>query len=149
MKRTGPSDKKLLENLYDRAGHAMNDPDPDAERMFGRMAAEYFGESMHQNMPGYEDYRSRRTALRVFADFERSCQEVESWPEDEQETERMQILRDEVCAEMVRTACDPALAYDPRQMALNEAVRGAIDIDAMIAYMTPELRREFGLEAEL
>ncbi len=81
MRRDGPSDRKLLADLYNRAGHAMNSGDPAAERKFGKQAAEYFGESLHQSMPGYEGYRTMRTALRVFADAERCFQMMDEDPE--------------------------------------------------------------------
>ncbi len=80
MKRIGKSDKKLLQELYNRAGAAMNGGNDEVTLEFGKMAAEFFGESLHQSMPGYDDYRSARTARRVFADFELCCQMTEDEP---------------------------------------------------------------------
>jgi hypothetical protein len=80
--RTGPSDRKLLNNLYNRTCAVMNGEDTEAQAEFGRMAAEYFAETMHQSFPGYDGYRAQMTVRRCFADAERVFA-FDDWCEDQ------------------------------------------------------------------
>ena len=63
--------RKLLSDLYTRAGKAMNGGDPQVVMDFGERAAEYFGETIHMSFDGHpDDYVRRRVIMETFADAE-------------------------------------------------------------------------------
>lgn len=65
------SDRKLIQDLYHRAS-VMNTNDQAALARFGKMAAEYIGETIHQSFDGHEmdDWKKRRAVMKTFADME-------------------------------------------------------------------------------
>ena len=116
------STKQRLHDLYDRTSYMMKSPEGQAR--FGRMAAEYFGETMHQGFDGYYEFRVRRDAMRLFADAE-LCFSMMDTEEDEDIAFVDEYVQE--YAALMADAGDPTRDAGWQALQHLDAIRDAID----------------------